>query len=76
VADGVREIDQPAFKSPLRCVGIQVIAEGEVGRSARLERRLDLVRKLFQGFESELDLLPGLLLDAAMTASTASSSSA
>ena len=46
VADRLREVHEPIFEGPLRRVGGKHPAEGEVGRLARFERRLELARQL------------------------------
>jgi hypothetical protein len=63
VANSVREINQPILKGPLGNIGTKPEAEGDVGRAARVERRLDIGRLLRHGYESHLDLLAGLLLE-------------
>ena len=57
MADGVGEIDGPIVEGPLSDVECNSCAEREVGGLVRLERGLDLIRKLRLGIEDQLHLL-------------------
>ena len=63
MADGVGEVHEPIVEGPLRDIAGNAYAEREIGRLARLQRRLELVRELLCSIENELDLLAAPLLE-------------